>query len=126
MSTLFRITALGFISLIIGISTNQLIRQGIRWPILLLAFSRVENTIPLTTIPTDEVYTLLQDNGSTIIDIRPKIEFEIDHVPTAFSMPFYQFFGKKIYWKQQIKMILSLFMVLNLRIKMLNNLPYIL
>ena len=95
MSTIYRITAIGSISLIIGIGTNQFIHQGIRWPILLLALPRAENALDLTTIPVEEAQDLLLQNQALFIDIRPQIEFEIDHIPGALSMPFTQYFGQK-------------------------------
>jgi rhodanese-related sulfurtransferase len=95
MSTLFRITFLGFISLIIGIGTNQLIHQGIRLPILLLTLPRIGDTVDLIDVSVYEAYDLLNQNKSSFIDIRPKIEFDIDHIPGALSRPFTQYFGQQ-------------------------------
>ncbi|MBN2031127.1 rhodanese-like domain-containing protein [bacterium] len=94
MSTLFRIAVLGCVSLIIGVGVNQFIHQGIRIPILLLALPRTENTVDLKSISVHEAYGLLLNNGPCFIDIRPKIEFEIDHIPGALSIPFNQHYGQ--------------------------------
>ncbi len=94
MTTLFRIAVVGCISLVIGVGVNQIIHQGIRMPILLLALPRTENNVDLINISVHEAYDLLLTNRPCFIDIRPKIEFEIDHIPGALSRPFNQHYGQ--------------------------------
>ncbi|MCJ7812024.1 rhodanese-like domain-containing protein [bacterium] len=122
MSTIYRIIAIGFISLIIGIGTNQLINQGIRWPILLLVLSKTEEPVDLIYIPVDTARYLLLQKGAFFVDIRPKDEFEIDHIPGSFSLPFYQYFGQKNLLKTMDKnktIILYCFEPINKKVELL-------
>ncbi len=122
MSTIFRIITIGFISLIIGIGTNQLIDQGIRWPILLLVLSTKEEPIEFAYIPVDTAHLLLLQKEAFSIDIRPNDEFEIDHIPGASSLPFYQHFGQKNLLKTMDKnktIILYCFEPVNKKVELL-------
>jgi rhodanese-related sulfurtransferase len=82
-----RFIILGLFSLAAGIGINQLHPDGIRFRQLLLLFpsSYAGNT---RTVSSDSALVWMFEESALFIDIRPADRYQIDHIPTAISLPF--------------------------------------
>lgn len=103
MRTLRRIIILSIASLFIGILVNQLHSKGIRWQILMLSIPNFSKQAEWTYVSSDSAFGLFLQQAAIFVDIRPKDEFEIDHIPGALSLPFFEFFDQTDIFSKQDK-----------------------
>ncbi len=86
---LFQAIFLIGISFVIGVGINFWHPEGIH-PTLILA--SLNKRSPWYRIPPDSAFTLYAKNQAIFLDIRPRKEYQIDHLPNAHSVPFFEFF----------------------------------
>jgi rhodanese-related sulfurtransferase len=94
---LYRITLIILLSLLLGLVVNQLHSSGI--PLnLLFSTSSIgkENYGKIHYISADSARTLLNNPGTTFIDIRPGDEYQFDHVPGAVNLPLFKLLRESI------------------------------
>ena len=93
MKTLTRMAVIGLASLLIGICVNQLISQGMPWRMLALSVPGRSSWKHYQTTTVDSAFFSFLQESAVFVDIRPKKDFDLDHVPGALSLPFREFFA---------------------------------
>jgi rhodanese-related sulfurtransferase len=91
--TLFRILTVAFIALAVGVVVNQLHRNGIQWRVLILSIPMSGLDKDWNYVSTDSCFSAFLSGEAVFVDIRSRQDFEIDHVPDAISVPFFDFFN---------------------------------
>ena len=91
--TLLRILTVALIAQAVGIVVNQLHRNGIQWRVLILSIPMSGLDKDWNYVSTDSCFSVFLSEEAVFVDIRPRQDFEIDHVPGAFSVPFFEFFN---------------------------------
>lgn len=94
MKTVMRMAILGMGSLLIGLLVNPFLNEGIPWR--LLVPMEMNRTIKsrITFFDAKTAFTISGEKAALFIDIRPKAEFRLDHIPGAMNVPFVEFFRK--------------------------------
>lgn len=95
MRYVWRFLVIGLFAFVVGICINQWHPHGIRMQYLSLLFIR-PNTVETQTLSPDSVLIHMFERTADIIDIRPASQFEIDHIPTAVSIPFEDFSSARL------------------------------
>lgn len=90
IKTLRRMIIIGISTLIIGIIINQFLSHGIRFPILLTSIPCPFRKIS-ETVSCDEALKLLNEKKAVFVDTRSEYEFDMDHIPSAISLPVIEF-----------------------------------
>lgn len=83
---------LGMSSLFIGILANQFHGKGIRWKILLLSLPGASNQTDWATVSVDSAFFLFLQQEAVFVDTRHREDFQVDHIPDAITLPFFEFF----------------------------------
>jgi rhodanese-related sulfurtransferase len=97
MKILYRISIIILLSLALGLVVNQLHSSGIPLNLLLLSSSiGKEDTGKVYYISVDSARTLLNNPGTTFIDIRPGDEYQFDHIPGAINLPLFKLLRESI------------------------------
>lgn len=73
-------------SLLAGLAINQVHPQGIRWS-LLKPLPPAAPGARLGDVSIEDAFFLFLEAKARFIDVRPREEYAIDHVPGAFSLP---------------------------------------
>jgi len=89
--------------LIVGILVNQFHGQGIRWRILLLSIPVGSKQAEWAHVSADSAFALFTQNAAVFVDIRPGEDFDIDHIPEALPLPFFDFFNHPAPFKRKNK-----------------------
>lgn len=76
-------------SFLIGTLVNLFHSQGIHPSLLMTSFTTHS---PFHRISPDSAFVLYNKNQAIFLDIRPRKEYQIDHIPNAHSVPFFAFF----------------------------------
>lgn len=100
---LIQLTILGLGALVVGILSNQFHSQGIKWKILQLSVPTLSGQSQWTYVSVDSAFFLFLQQEDEFIDIRIRDDFEIDHIPNAHSLPFFEFFDTPQKFSQQDK-----------------------
>lgn len=95
MRFIWRFFIVGIVAFIMGVCINQVHPRGIRIQYLTLLFIQ-PNSGEYQTLSADSVLISMFEQTAEIIDIRPISQFNIDHIPTAKSIPFRDFSSAKI------------------------------
>ena len=94
--TLKRIFITGFAALILGFFVNQAHPRGIGWRLLLLSVDTQSRREAWNPISADSAFVHFMMKTAVFIDIRPGEEFDLDHIPDARSIPFHDFFKRRV------------------------------
>ena len=89
--TAFRIFTVVLIALVVGIAVNQLHRNGIQWRVLILSIPMSGLDKDWNYVSTDSCFSVFLSGEAVFVDTRSRQDFEIDHVPGAISVPFFEF-----------------------------------
>lgn len=92
--TLKRTALLWAVALFLGIAVNQLAPEGIRWQLLLL---RGNTAVNIVFVSADSAFVLFAEGRAKFIDVRPREEFDIDHIPGAISLPLLEYLHQPDY-----------------------------
>ncbi|OVE79053.1 hypothetical protein BVY01_03595 [bacterium I07] len=87
-----RIIIIGVVSLLAGVLTNQLHREGIPWRLLALSFSSANMNEAWRPVSTDSSFVHFMRQSAVFVDLRPQDKYTLDHIPGARSCPFFNFF----------------------------------
>lgn len=90
-NTVLRIICIAVISLIIGIAVNQIHPLGIRLHVLVAGFSGHSSLQGWRPISADSSFVHYLQDSAYFVDIRPRKEYQLDHLKGALSIPFYDF-----------------------------------
>ena len=89
--TVVRIICIVVVSLIAGISVNQIHPLGIRLHVLVSGFFLNSSQQGWRPISADSSFTYYIQKSAHFFDIRSREEYQIDHIQGARSLPFYEF-----------------------------------
>ncbi len=97
-------TVLVMMALFVGGLVNLFHPRGIPPALLMTSFQKHG---PWDRISPDSAFVLYTQHQAIFLDIQPKKEYQIDHIPNAHSLPFFDFFRnikrfKKSYPKEKI------------------------
>jgi len=87
MRVFWRMVVVAALSLLTGITINQAHPRGIRLRQLQLLF-QAAGSDDIQTMPADSALILMFEEKAFFIDIRSRDQYQLDHVPTAISLPF--------------------------------------
>ena len=96
MKTLWKIGVIGVVPLILGLAFNQITPRGIPWRLLVSPFSSQARRNAWKPVATDSAFVMFMDGSTVFLDIRPKPEFLLDHIPNAQSVPFFDVFKNPV------------------------------
>lgn len=82
-----RLLLLLALTLSAGFIVNQFYSEGIRWSLLKPRFYSEESINALQFISADSAFSFYLGGEAFFIDVRPREEYEIDHIPGAISIP---------------------------------------
>lgn len=94
---LYRITFIILLSLFLGLVVNQLHSSGI--PLnMLFSTSSIEkkDAAKIYYISADSARILLNNPGTVFIDIRPRDEYQFDHISGAVNLPLFKLIRESI------------------------------
>lgn len=94
MRILLRMAILGAGTLIIGILINQYNTRGIPWRLLLASVPISHHSNGWTFVSPDSALLLYTQKKALFIDVRDKEDFELDHIGSAVSLPFIEFYKR--------------------------------
>ena len=99
--TLVRLIVLGLGSLLIGIIVNGFHSRGIHWKILLLSLPGLSQQAGWHFVSSDEAFASFLQDHVIFVDSRPRDDYEIDHIPGARSVPFFDYFRNPAMMNQE-------------------------
>ena len=94
MNTFKRLLLLGCISLAAGLLANQFLNEGIPWRLLIPCKPDRFIKARITYFDAETAYRISSANPTVFVDIRPKTDFQVDHLSGAINMPFVEYFRK--------------------------------
>jgi rhodanese-related sulfurtransferase len=103
MKTVRRLLMLSLCALCVGIAVNQFHTRGIRWQILLLSLPWASSQSGWAYMSTDSAFVAFLQHEAVFIDMRSADDYEIDHIPGALSLSFFEFFDRSSFVKHQDK-----------------------
>ena len=92
ISLLTRMFIMGACTLILGTITNQFLGHGYRLPVLIKSIP-IFSLGKIKRISQQDALTLLNEKKANFVDTRAELEFDMDHVPGAVSVSYYDFFS---------------------------------
>jgi rhodanese-related sulfurtransferase len=94
MKTILRMAILASGSFLIGLLVNPFLNEGIPWRLLVPTnINRIQQA-RITYYDAITATRISEEKTTLFIDIRPKADFRLDHIPRATSMPFVEYFRK--------------------------------
>lgn len=89
--TLLRILVVAVLTLFLGLGINQFKEEGFHWQFVAYALPDAWSFDNSVVIPADSAFAAFLDESAVFIDIRSRVEYQVDHVPNAVLYPYHDF-----------------------------------
>jgi rhodanese-related sulfurtransferase len=90
--TIRRLIILSVLTLIAGFIVNQVYSDGIGWALLKPRLVSSDAQKQIRYISADSAFAIHLQGEAFFVDARPAEEYQIDHIPGAFSIPLFTYY----------------------------------
>ena len=87
-----RFLSIGLAAFVIGVGGNHWKKQGFRWKYIIHTLADdLTYHASSSAVPADSAFAAFLNESATFIDIRSKLDYDIDHIPGAVLFPYESF-----------------------------------